>query len=160
MGQAVACGQAGVTLISPFVGRIMDWYSARTGQQYEAVDDPGVMSVSRIYNYFKQQGFKTTVMGASFRNVGEIIELAGCDALTISPALLDELESMSETLPVRLSPQMAQSARTEIFPELDQQQFRWLLNEDEMATEKLAEGIRKFSADQVRLAELVRQRMS
>lgn len=151
--QAVACGEAGVTLISPFVGRIYDWYKKSRGvADIPAVEDPGVLSVTEIYHYFKSHGFTTEIMGASFRNSGEIIELAGCDLLTISPALLAELEAMEGTLERRLDP-----ARITPQPTLavDEKAFRWLLNEDPMATEKLADGIRRFNQDLLKLkAEL------
>ncbi|MGC8644111.1 MAG: transaldolase [Isosphaeraceae bacterium] len=151
--QAVACAHAGVTLISPFVGRIHDWYlKARGVKEIAAPDDPGVHSVQKIYNYFKKFGFKTEVMGASFRNTGEIIELAGCDLLTISPELLGELSEAEGALERKLSPE---NARKQDIPEvtLDEKTFRWMLNEDAMATDKLAEGIRRFAADQVKLEQ-------
>jgi len=147
--QARACAEAGVYLISPFVGRILDWYKKDTGKNdYASDEDPGVVSVTSIYNYYKQQGFNTVVMGASFRNIGEILELAGCDRLTISPPLMDELASSTETIVRKLTPSDA-SAEQEVA--LSQAQFRWLMNEDAMATEKLAEGIRNFAIDQVKL---------
>ncbi|MEM7220850.1 MAG: transaldolase [Pseudomonadota bacterium] len=147
--QAVACAHAGVTLISPFVGRILDWYKATTGQEYDAESDPGVASVRRIYAYYKAHRFATIVMGASFRNAGEIEALAGCDRLTISPDLLAELAADEAELPRRLDPRGAESADpNEPMPEAS---FRWQHNENAMATEKLAEGIRKFAADQVTL---------
>jgi transaldolase len=149
--QAVACAQAGVTLISPFVGRIHDWYLKDRGvKEIPAVDDPGVHSVRKIYDYFKKFGFKTEVMGASFRNTGEIIELAGCDLLTIAPELLAELQKSDETLHRKLSPESARKQDlTEV--KVDEKTFRWMLNEDAMATDKLAEGIRRFAADQIKL---------
>ncbi|WP_165219258.1 transaldolase [Aquisphaera insulae] len=158
-GQAVACAKAGVTLISPFVGRIHDWYLKDRGvKSIEPTDDPGVHSVQRIYNYFKKYGFKTEVMGASFRNTGEILELAGCDLLTISPELLGELQKADGKLERKLSPE---SAKKQDVPEtaMDEKTFRWMLNEDAMATEKLAEGIRKFAADIVKLEQFVGKRM-
>lgn len=152
--QAVACAEAGVFLISPFVGRILDWYKQSTGQDsYPAAEDPGVLSVQRIYNYYKQHGYDTVVMGASFRNSGEILELAGCDRLTISPGLLDELASTEGTLVQKLDPASTGEAQTK--HNLTEAQFRWMMNEDAMATEKLAEGIRNFTADQVKLEQLL-----
>ncbi len=156
--QAVACAEAGAFLISPFVGRILDWFKASTGRDsYAASEDPGVLSVTRIYNYYKQHGYDTIVMGASFRNSGELIELAGCDRLTISPALLDELAATEGTLVRKLSPQRAPDSQStaEERLSLNEKQFRWMMNEDAMATEKLAEGIRNFSADQIKLEALL-----
>ncbi len=150
--QARACAEAGVFLISPFVGRILDWYKASTGQSYDAETDPGVLSVREIYHYFKQHGHQTIVMGASFRNVGEVLALAGCDRLTISPGLLDELSKMSGELAVHLTDSGATSAKP---AELSEKDFRWALNEDAMATEKLAEGIRKFAIDQRKLEQVI-----
>lgn len=150
--QARACAEAGVFLISPFVGRILDWYKASTGQSYDAETDPGVISVREIYNYFKQHGHKTVVMGASFRNVGEVLALAGCDRLTIAPTLLDELSKQSGELTVHLRDEGATAAKP---AELTEQAFRWALNEDAMATEKLAEGIRKFAIDQRKLEQVI-----
>ena len=144
-GQAMACADAGVFLISPFVGRILDWHQAKTGQTYSGLDDPGVQSVHWIYNYYKANGFNTVVMGASFRNKGEIEALAGCDRLTISPGLLAELSDDESALPRQLDPN---AAKSEFSTLLDESTFRWLQNCDAMATEKLAEGIRKFAADQ------------
>lgn len=155
--QAVACAEAGVTLISPFVGRIMDWYKAKTGKDhFEPAEDPGVLSVQRIYNYYKQHGYTTTVMGASFRNIGEIIELAGCDKLTISPALMAELASTQGELECKLTPPDSTVAPPNALTESD---FRWQLNEDAMATEKLAEGIRQFAVDQVKLEAMISERL-
>lgn len=152
--QAVACAEAGITLISPFVGRILDWYKNKTGcDNYPAALDPGVISVSRIYNYYKQFGYNTIVMGASFRNVGEIEQLAGCDRLTISPQLMQELQEDTDTLTRKLSPETAPAC--ERHPEITEQSFRWLLNEDAMATEKLAEGIRNFTVDQGKLEQFI-----
>jgi len=145
--QAVACAEAGVTLISPFVGRIYDWYKKeRGGAELPADQDPGVVSVTRIYNYYKKFGYKTQVMGASFRNVNQIVRLAGSDLLTISPDLLDQLEQTESTLDRKLDPAKAQASREERI-HLDEKTFRWMHNEDAMATEKLAEGIRKFNSD-------------
>ncbi|HEV2620920.1 MAG TPA: transaldolase [Frateuria sp.] len=155
--QAVASAEAGVFLISPFVGRIMDWYVANTGvKQYAPDEDPGVQSVRRIYQYYKTHGYKTVVMGASFRNVGQIQALAGCDRLTISPDLLKELEASSEDLPRRLA---ADGTRTERPPAMDEARFRWGMNEDAMASDKLSEGIRKFAADQRQLEKLLAERL-
>jgi len=149
--QARACAEAGVYLISPFVGRILDWYKKDTGRtDYPSSEDPGVVSVTSIYNYYKQQGYNTVVMGASFRNIGEIIELAGCDRLTISPQLMDELANNTDTITQKL---ISCEASAEKEPALSQAQFRWLMNEDAMATEKLAEGIRNFTIDQVKLEQ-------
>jgi transaldolase len=147
--QARACAEAGVYLISPFVGRILDWYKKDTGRtDYAGNEDPGVVSVTSIYNYYKQQGYNTVVMGASFRNIGEILELAGCDRLTISPQLMDELANSTDLIEQKLK---ATSASANQETPLTQAQFRWLMNEDAMATEKLAEGIRNFAIDQVKL---------
>ena len=150
--QARACAEAGVFLISPFVGRILDWYKASTGLSYDAETDPGVISVREIYRYFKQHGHNTIVMGASFRNVGEVLALAGCDRLTIAPALLDELSKQSGDLTVHLQDQGVTAEKP---AELSEQAFRWALNEDAMATEKLAEGIRKFAIDQRKLEQVI-----
>ncbi|KAG7876925.1 hypothetical protein KL905_005214 [Ogataea polymorpha] len=155
--QAVACAEAKVTLISPFVGRIMDWYKAKTGKTYEGKEDPGVQSVTRIYNYYKKYGYKTIVMGASFRNVGEITALAGCDYLTIAPKLLEELMNSKQPVPKVLDASAAQSCSEEKVSYIDDEaKFRFLLNEDAMATEKLSEGIRKFSADCVTLLNVLK----
>jgi len=155
--QAVACAEAGVTLISPFVGRILDWFKAKGNTYEDASTDPGVVSVTSIYNYYKKYGYKTIVMGASFRNTGEIRELAGCDKLTISPKLLEELKATEGALPTKLSA----PATTEPKPEhpLTEAAFRWQFNEDAMATEKLAEGIRNFAADCVKLENVVRAKL-
>ncbi len=152
--QAVACAEAGVQLISPFVGRILDWHKKHTGKDnYPAREDPGVLSVTRIYNYYKNYGYATEIMGASFRNADEILELAGCDLLTISPGLLQELHDAQGELKRKLSPEKAATAREDKLS-LDEKNFRWMLNEDKMATEKLAEGIRLFAADVVKLEKL------
>lgn len=148
--QAAACADAGVYLISPFVGRIYDWYKKSVGQDYSGLDDPGVQSVSRIYRYYKTNGFDTVVMGASFRNTGQIEALAGCDRLTISPGLISQLAAETGTLQRQLSPEQVGEARIK----LDQATFRWAHNEDAMATEKLAEGIRAFAVDQHKLEAL------
>lgn len=153
--QAVACAEAGVTLISPFVGRILDWYVANTEKkQYSGPEDPGVVSVSKIYNYYKKHGYKTVVMGASFRNVEEIKALAGCDLLTISPKLLGELEKSTDKLQLRLCKDAAQKQKMEKIT-LTECKFRWMLNEDKMATEKLTDGIRNFAADTVKLEKII-----
>ncbi len=153
--QAVACAHAKVTLISPFVGRIYDWYVKEQGvKEIPAHDDPGVHSVQKIYSYFKKFGYKTEVMGASFRNVGQIVELAGCDLLTISPELLADLQKTEGKLERKLS---VQAAQAQDIPEveMDEKTFRWMLNEDPMATEKLADGIRRFAADIVKLEHYI-----
>ncbi len=148
--QAVACAQSGIYLISPFVGRILDWHLAATGQSAVAADkDPGVLSVTRIYNYYKQHGYDTAVMGASFRNTGEIEQLAGCDRLTISPQLMRELAADESLLTRKLDPEQGADRVGKI--SLDEKSFRWMMNEDAMATEKLAEGIRLFTRDQEKL---------
>lgn len=148
--QAAACADAGVYLISPFVGRIYDWYKKTSGQDYSGQDDPGVQSVARIYRYYKTNGFNTVVMGASFRNLGQIEALAGCDRLTISPELINQLDAQDGQLSRQLSPEQAGEARIE----LNEAAFRWAHNEDAMATEKLAEGIRAFAVDQIKLEQL------
>lgn len=150
--QAVAAAEAHATLISPFVGRILDWYKASTGKTYESHEDPGVISVKNIFNYYKKFGYKTIVMGASFRNTGEIKELAGIDFLTISPALLEELYNSDALVPQKLNAAGATRLDLQKVSYVDNEpEFRFLLNEDQMATEKLSEGIRKFSADAVTL---------
>jgi len=151
--QAVACAEAGVTLISPFVGRIYDWYKREHGgAEIPADEDPGVASVTRIYNHYKKYGYKTQVMGASFRNVNQIVRLAGADLLTISPDLLDQLEQTEDVLDRKLDPVKAQASKEQRL-HLDEKTFRWMHNEDAMATEKLAEGIRKFNSDAHHLEE-------
>lgn len=152
--QAVACADAGITLISPFVGRIYDWYRKRDGIEYAGDDDPGVQSVRRIFEYFKRFGYQTEVMGASFRNTGQILALAGCDLLTISPDLLEQLRQSDAPVARRLDPRAAQHVHVERV-RFDEKHFRFDLNEDPMATEKLAEGIRLFVADAVKLEQLV-----
>ncbi len=145
--QAIACAEAGVQLISPFVGRILDWYKMANGvDNYPATEDPGVLSVTEIYNYYKKFGYQTEIMGASFRNKEEIIELAGCDLLTISPKLLAELETAEINLEPRLTVERAQKMKIDKLS-LDEMSFRWLMNEDPMANMKLSEGIRNFSKD-------------
>lgn len=152
--QAVRCAEVKVQLISPFVGRIYDWYKKQTNRDYSGADDPGVQSVTEIYTYYKKFDIPTEVMGASFRNTGQILELAGCDCLTISPELMKELSESCQPVERKLSPEKAKAANVEKL-ELDEKKFRWLLNENAMATEKLAEGIRKFAVDVVKLEKLV-----
>jgi transaldolase len=154
--QAVACAEAGVTLISPFVGRIYDWYKKERGGDIPADEDPGVASVTRIYHYFKKFGYKTQIMGASFRKVEQIVRLAGCDLLTISPDLLAQMEKTDGEVTRRLSVESARASdATKIH--LDEKTFRWMHNEDAMAVEKLSEGIRKFHADTRKLEQYVRE---
>lgn len=149
--QAVACANAGATLISPFVGRILDWYVKNTDKKtYEPLEDPGVKSVTQIYNYYKKFGMKTVVMGASFRNTGQILALAGCDLLTISPSLLDKLSQSTELVEAYLNKTAAKATDQEKI-DVTEQVFRWEMNEDQMATDKLSEGIRKFAQDAVKL---------
>lgn len=158
--QAVAAAEANATLISPFVGRILDWYKASTGKTFASHEDPGVHSVTRIYNYYKKFGYKTVVMGASFRNVGEIKELAGCDFLTISPGLLEDMYNSTDSVPKKLNADAAHSLNLEKVSYLhDESGFRYLLNEDQMATEKLSDGIRKFSADCVSLLKVLESKI-
>ncbi len=154
--QAVACAEAGVQLISPFVGRILDWYKASTGKTYEGDEDPGVISVKSIYCYYKKFGYKTEVMGASFRNKGEVLALAGCDLLTISPSLLAELQASTDPVQQRLSASDSAALDLEKVT-FDEKAFRFALNEDAMATEKTAQGIRAFAADIVKLENLVNE---
>lgn len=148
--QAIACAEGGIKLISPFVGRILDWYKKSTGKDYTPAEDPGVKSVTEIYNYYKHFDYKTEVMGASFRNKGEITELCGCDLLTISPSLLGELAASEDKLEPKLNAAAAKSAKIERI-KMDEKSFRWLFNEDPMAVDKTAEGIRKFGEDIVKL---------
>ena len=157
--QAVAAAEAGVTLISPFVGRILDWYKKDTGKDFRGADDPGVQSVTRIYNYFKRFGYKTVVMGASFRNIGEITELAGCDLLTISPQLLGELESSQGELPRKLDPEKAKGMKIEKIA-MDKATFEAMHAKDRMATDKLKEGIDSFSAALVNLEQMLAKRLA
>ena len=157
-GQAVACAEAGVYLISPFVGRIRDWYMKSTGQEYGAEEDPGVLSVRRIYSYYKKYGYDTVVMGASFRTAGEIKALAGCDLLTIGPKFLEELKEDDSDVPVILSQEYAEANCEDEKLNLDESTFRYMLNEDAMATEKLAEGIRGFCKDINKLEESILSR--
>lgn len=154
MAQAVACADVKAQLISPFVGRIMDWYHASTGKTYEGADDPGVQSVTQIYNYYKKFGHETEVMGASFRNTGEIVYLAGCDLLTISPKLLKELAASTDPVEKKLDADAAKGMDIERI-DIDEKSFRWMLNEDAMATEKLSDGIRRFAADIRKLEDLI-----
>lgn len=151
LAQAIRCAEAKVTLISPFVGRILDWYKKDRGvSEISATEDPGVKSVKEIYDYYKKFGYNTTVMGASFRNTGEILELAGCDALTISPSLLKELENTQAVLEKKLDADKSKLLDIKKI-NMDEKTFRWMMNEDAMATEKLAEGIRKFTEDLIKL---------
>lgn len=156
--QAAHCAESKITLISPFVGRIMDWFKAATGNEFAPADDPGVHSVKSIYNYYKKFGFKTEVMGASFRNKGEIVELAGCDLLTISPGLLAELQADSAPIDRKLSPDAAAGMDIERI-EITEKSFRWLFSEDAMATEKTAEGIRNFAADIRKLETMIQEKL-
>ena len=156
--QAVACANAKAKLISPFVGRILDWHKKSAGKDFAPAEDPGVKSVQAIYAYYKKFGHKTEVMGASFRNAGEILELAGCDLLTISPQLLGELKSSTAPVTRKLSPDLA--AKSDIQKlDLDEKKFRWQVNEDAMATEKTAEGIRLFNADAMKLEKYIAERL-
>ncbi|MBC3871387.1 transaldolase [Undibacterium oligocarboniphilum] len=154
LAQAIACAEAGAKLISPFVGRIYDWYKAKTGQEIFGADDPGVLSVKKIYNYYRKFGYRTEVMGASFRNTSQILELAGCDLLTISPELLQKLADSATPVTPKLSVESAVSASISKI-EMNEKAFRFQLNEDAMATEKLAEGIRAFCADTVKLEQMI-----
>ncbi|CDK25800.1 unnamed protein product [Kuraishia capsulata CBS 1993] len=159
--QAVACAEANVTLISPFVGRILDWYKAKTGKSYEASEDPGVQSVSEIFSYYKKFGYSTIVMGASFRNVGEIKALAGCDYLTISPKLLEDMIQSSDKVPKILNARDAAKADVEKISVVnDESKFRLMLNDNAMATEKLSEGIRGFCKDYNTLLDLLKKRIT
>jgi transaldolase len=159
MHQAIACAEAKVTLISPFVGRILDWYKKDTGRDYQGADDPGVQSVTKVYNYFKKFGYKTVVMGASFRNIGEIQQLAGCDLLTISPKLLEELEANQEPLPRKLDPANAKNMQIEKIP-MDEKTFEKMHAEDRMAHDKLKEGIEGFSSALENLEKLLAKRLT
>ena len=151
--QAIACAEANVQLISPFVGRIYDWYKKSTGQEYTGADDPGVQSVKRIYNYYRKFGYKTEVMGASFRNTSQILELAGCDLLTISPDLLQKLADTEGAVERKLNADAASVDMEKL--SVDEKTFRFMLNEDAMATEKLAEGIRAFCVDSAKLKQMI-----
>lgn len=155
-GQARACAEAGVFLISPFVGRILDWYKAKTGETYTSETDPGVISVRKIYAYYKEHGYKTVVMGASFRNIGEVTALAGCDRLTIAPNLIQELEATQGDLPRIL---VDGGAKAAVPAKMTESEFRLALNEDAMATEKLAEGIRGFVVDQNKLEKALAEKL-
>ncbi len=157
--QAVACADAGVTLVSPFVGRILDWYKKDTGKDYQGAEDPGVQSVTKVYNYYKKFGYKTQVMGASFRNIGEIKELAGCDLLTISPKLLKELDATEGELPRKLDPENAKNLNIEKM-HMDEATFEKMHAEDHMATDKLAEGIQGFTDALVSLEKLLSDRLT
>ncbi|KAF8548797.1 transaldolase [Imleria badia] len=159
-GQAVACAEAGVTLISPFVGRILDWYKKATGKNYEGDEDPGVQSVKKIFNYYKQHGYKTIVMGASFRNSGEIKALAGVDFLTISPALLEELKKSTEPVPKKLDQYAAIEPIEKVSFIDNEPEFRWTLLQDQMAFDKLHEGIKKFAEDGESLKAALREKLS
>ena len=154
LAQAVACAEGGIKLISPFVGRILDWHKKSTGKDFAPTEDPGVLSVTQIYNYYKHFDYKTEVMGASFRNKGEITELTGCDLLTISPGLLGELAASEEAITPKLNAPNAKSLQIDRVSG-DEKTFRWLFNEDAMATEKTAEGIRNFAKDIVKLETMV-----
>lgn len=156
--QAVRAAEAKVQLISPFVGRIYDWYKKEMKRDYSGAEDPGVQSVTEIYTYYKKFDIPTEVMGASFRNVGQILELAGCDCLTISPELMDELSKSKEPVERKLTPEKAKAAKIEKL-ELDEKTFRWMLNDNAMAYEKTGEGIRKFAADVVKLEKLVASKL-
>ncbi len=156
--QAVRAAGANAQLISPFVGRIYDWYKKENKRDYTGPEDPGVQSVTEIYTYYKKFNIPTEVMGASFRNTGQILELAGCDCLTISPELMEELSKSTDPVERKLSPEKAKAANVEKL-ELDEKRFRWLLNENAMATEKLSEGIRKFAADVVKLEKFVASKL-
>lgn len=159
IAQAISCAEAGATLISPFVGRIMDWYKKSQGVSgFKAEEDPGVQSVTAIYNYYKKYGYKTIVMGASFRNKEEIVQLAGCDRLTISPDLIDELSDSTDTIVKKLDASAVADMDIEKI-DMDEKTFRWMMNEDPMATDKLAEGIRNFAADIVKLENIVKSKM-
>jgi transaldolase len=160
IAQAIACAEAGVTLISPFVGRIMDWHKKDKGVDgFKPEEDPGVESVTQIYNYFKKFGFETICMGASFRNTGEITHLAGCDRLTISPALMDELASSEEKISKKLDAKAAASMDIEKI-DMNEKTFRWMMNEDAMATEKLSEGIRNFTADIRKVEKVIKEKIA
>ncbi|MEC7838409.1 MAG: transaldolase [Chlamydiota bacterium] len=155
LAQAIECAEAKATLISPFVGRILDWYKKSTGKEsYPPAEDPGVLSVTEIYNYYKKFGYKTQVMGASFRNAEEITELAGCDLLTISPKLLEELNNSEGSVPQKLDANKSKEMTIERI-EMNEQAFRWMMNDDAMAIEKLSEGIRKFAADYRKLEKTI-----
>jgi len=157
--QAIACAEAKVTLISPFVGRILDWYKKDTGKDFQGADDPGVQSVTKIYNYFKKFGYKTVVMGASFRNIGEIRELAGCDLLTIAPKLLEELQSTEGDLPRKLDPKNSQGLQIEKIS-IDEATFNKMHEADRMAHDKLKEGIEGFTEALEKLEKILADRLA
>ncbi len=158
--QAIGCANAKATLISPFVGRILDWYKKAEGKDsYPPAEDPGVKSVTQIYNYYKKMGYKTVIMGASFRNTDEILELAGCDLLTIAPKLLEELHNAEGPVPLKLDAEVAKKLPIEPI-KMDEKTFRWMLSEDAMANDKLAEGIRNFSKDIVKLEKKIKERIA
>jgi len=159
LAQAIGAAEAGAQLVSPFVGRILDWYKAAEGKDFAPEDDPGVKSVREIYNYYKKFGHETEVMGASFRNMGEIVQLAGCDLLTISPDLLEELQESNEVIEEKLSEEAALNEPIEKI-EIDEESFRWMLNEDQMATEKLSDGIRRFGSDMNKVRAIIRKHLS
>jgi len=156
--QAVRAAEARVQLISPFVGRIYDWYKKENARDYQGAEDPGVQSVTEIYTYYKKFGIPTEVMGASFRNPGQILELAGCDCLTISPELMEELAKSDQPVERKLIPEKAKAATIEKL-QLDEKKFRWMLNDNAMAYEKTGEGIRKFAADVVKLEKFVASKL-
>jgi transaldolase len=159
LAQAIGCANAHATLISPFVGRILDWYKKSEGKEsYPPAQDPGVISVTEIFNYYKKFEIKTQIMGASFRNVDEILELAGCDLLTIAPKLLEELHQAQGPVPKKLDAQAAKKLSIEKIA-LDEKKFRWMLNDSPMATDKLAEGIRNFTKDLIKLEKVIEQRL-
>ncbi len=158
LAQAMACAEGGIKLISPFVGRIYDWYKKETGTEYTGAEDPGVQSVQQIYAYYRKFGFETEVMGASFRNTGQIIELAGCDLLTIGPDLLEQLQNTEGDVVRKLDPAAAAASDIEKL-DLDEKSFRYLLNDDAMATEKTAQGIRAFAADIVKMEALIESKL-
>ena len=159
LAQAVACAQADIKLVSPFVGRIYDWFKAKNNTEYTGADDPGVQSVTEIFHYYKKFGHETEVMGASFRNTSQIIELAGCDLLTISPKLLEQLQNDDSSIEQKLDAAASQSMDIAKI-DCDEKTFRWMMNEDAMATEKTAEGIRKFSVDIVKLEDLIKSALN
>jgi transaldolase len=157
--QAAACAEARARLISPFVGRILDWYKAKEKRDFTAAEDPGVLSVREIYAYYKKFDYNTEVMGASFRNKGEVLELAGCDLLTISPQLLAELKASQDPVERKLKPELATESKLQRL-QIDEKKFRWLLNENAMATEKTSEGIRLFNADAVKLEQFIETQLT
>lgn len=159
--QAIACAEAGATLISPFVGRIYDWYVKNTSQkEFKMLEDPGVVNVTKVYNYYKKYGYKTVVMGASFRNTDQIKGLCGCDLLTISPSLLSQLAKDYSPVDIQLKHDPKSKVEEKPKTKVDEKTFRWAMNEDEMATDKLAHGIRTFAADAVKLENILRERLS